>query len=306
MSTTREQRFTTVERAWLDGQGLDVDERWCRVTVSGEPVSIRVLGYGEGEPVLFLHAATWFAAHWSLLASSIPSRRLLWVDMPGHGLSDAVDFSREPRRRMVEVVAGVLAALDVARAAVVGNSLGGMAGLWTALDRPSLVDRVIVVGVPATALPGARPDLMLSLMSVPVVNRIGLRLAVSPLATRWAMRAPLGREGMAALPEPLSELQHLGRRRREFSTTISTWVPATHRWRRARPEVVLTDRELAAIGAPVRFYWGRHDPYGSTAMAHEAAARLDDATVDEHDHGHFPQLTDPTVCGRAITRLLDS
>jgi pimeloyl-ACP methyl ester carboxylesterase len=87
--------------------------------------------------------------------------------MPGHGLSDGVDYSdRDLRPFQTGLFAALLTGLGLTHVAVVGNSLGGMTALWLALDAGDLVSRVVILGVPATALPGARPDLLLSLLSV--------------------------------------------------------------------------------------------------------------------------------------------
>jgi pimeloyl-ACP methyl ester carboxylesterase len=142
------------------------------IEADGTTTSIRVLSFGEGQPILFLHAASWFAAHWSELCSLLKGYRCHCVDMPGHGLSGAADYSGKTLRAFqVELFGKVARALGLRKAPVIGNSLGGMTALWLALGAPQLVDRVVILGVPATALRGARPDLILSLLSTPYLRR---------------------------------------------------------------------------------------------------------------------------------------
>jgi pimeloyl-ACP methyl ester carboxylesterase len=63
------------------------------IEADGTVTSIRVLSFGEGQPILCLHAASWFAAHWSELCSLLTGYRFHCVDMPGHGLSGAVNYA---------------------------------------------------------------------------------------------------------------------------------------------------------------------------------------------------------------------
>lgn len=65
----------------------------------------------------------------------------LTTDLPGHGLSGAVDYrSLDLRRKFVVDVTAILDQLEIAQATVVGNSLGGMYALWLALAAPEPTD----------------------------------------------------------------------------------------------------------------------------------------------------------------------
>ena len=105
--------------------------------------------------------------------------------MPGHGLSDGVDYSdRDLRPFQTGLFKALLTGLGLTHVPVVGNSLGGMTALWLALDGGDLVSHVVILGVPATALPGARPDLLLSLLSVRGLNRALLALPATSTTSR--------------------------------------------------------------------------------------------------------------------------
>lgn len=84
------------------------------------------------------------------------------------------------REQAVNVIAGVLDGLGIDQVTLVGNALGGLFSLWFALDRPSRVARVVLVGQPAGAIAGARADLTMGVITAPVVGRVATSMARLP------------------------------------------------------------------------------------------------------------------------------
>src|SRR5262247_4168163 len=160
-----EDRLRSTERALFARLGGEPTEHVVPAGPAADSPRLRVLTFGTGAPVVCLHAASWFAAHWAPLCARLPGRRVYCVDMPGHGLSDGVDYSdRDLRAFQTGLFTAFLDGLGLTHGPVVGNSLGGMTALWLALDAGDRVSHVVVVGVPATALRGAQADLLLSLL----------------------------------------------------------------------------------------------------------------------------------------------
>ena len=56
-------------------------------------LTLRALEVGRVEPALFLHGFSHCTAHWAPLVSRLVDTRSIMIDMPGHGASDAVDYS---------------------------------------------------------------------------------------------------------------------------------------------------------------------------------------------------------------------
>ena len=103
---------------------------------------------GEGDPLILLHggfgATEMFAAILPVLAAN---RRVIAVDLQGHGRT--ADSERPLRiESMADDIAALLAHLGLARATVLGYSLGGAVALQTAIRHPEVVDRLIVVSTP--------------------------------------------------------------------------------------------------------------------------------------------------------------
>lgn len=302
--TAIEEQVKAVEAALFRRYQVSPAEQFVGIRAGDEQVRMRVVSFGDGPAVVLLHAASWFAAHWAPLCALIPGRRFYCVDMPGHGLSDGINYrQRDLRAFQVDLFRQLIGNLGLTGVPVVGNSLGGMTALWLALDAPELVSHLGVVGLPATALPGAKPDLILSALSIPGLNRLMLSLPSTHFSSRMALRNALGADAMKRIaPETMSE-HVLIRRRPEFALTISTWMPETHVWRAGRPAVVILDDELAKLKQPTLFLWGERDPFGSPEIGRRAAGLMPNARLETVPGAHHPQLTDTVACANSLRRF---
>jgi pimeloyl-ACP methyl ester carboxylesterase len=118
----------------------------CAVEVApGQRVSALVWGHGEPELVL-LHGGAQNAHTWDTVALAL-GRRLVAIDLPGHGRSDWREDHDYGPRRNAEAVAVAVEQLAPGAAAVVGMSLGGLTALALAAQRPELVRRLVLVDV---------------------------------------------------------------------------------------------------------------------------------------------------------------
>jgi pimeloyl-ACP methyl ester carboxylesterase len=114
-------------------------------------ISIRYLESGPADAaaaILFLHGGTGTAArHWSGQLSDFAGRgyRCVAPDLRGHG-GTTNDRDGLDQELMAEDAAGLLHALGLARAHVVGFSVGGVTGLYLALAQPGLVASVTTIG----------------------------------------------------------------------------------------------------------------------------------------------------------------
>src|SRR5262249_41008427 len=74
--------------------------------------------------------------------------------------------------------------------------------------------------------------------------------------------------------------------------TVASLMHAIDRFRRPRPESVLTSAELAAITAPAIFILGSEDPYLSVERARPSINQIQGASLHELPGGHAPWLAD--------------
>ncbi|MCY7343147.1 MAG: alpha/beta hydrolase [Pseudonocardia sp.] len=107
------------------------------------PLHVRVLGAGEGVPVLALHGVTGQGGQWRELSHALPGARMIAVDLRGHGHSPWT-----PPWHLEQHLADTLAVLDdlgLARVAVAGHSFGAALAVHLAHAAPDRVDRLALL-----------------------------------------------------------------------------------------------------------------------------------------------------------------
>jgi pimeloyl-ACP methyl ester carboxylesterase len=102
--------------------------------------------------------------------------------------------------RIDQRVMAVIASCGGRSATFVGNSLDGMAALWTALDGPHLVERCVLIGAPGVAF-GGRADPMLGLLAVPPIARVVLAGRTSPARYARVLAGSLEEPALLQLPD---------------------------------------------------------------------------------------------------------
>jgi len=130
-----------------------------RISVAGIGVNYHDLG--QGAPILFIHGSgpgvsAW--ANWRLALPALAKKfRVIAPDMVGFGFSERPEGIVYSVDTWVAQAVGLLDALGIDKAHVVGNSFGGAIGLALAIRHPERVDRLALmgsVGVPFALTPG--------------------------------------------------------------------------------------------------------------------------------------------------------
>lgn len=180
--------------------------------VAADGFHIRYLEAGQGEPIIHFHGAGGLRLYRSheLLAQK---HRVVLFEVPGFGDSEANERSQSVEdlgRTMAEAVTR----LGIDRFNLMGNSFGGRLALWTALQAPERIHRLVLVA-PAAILPEnhTRPrDLSLEerlrrLFAHP--ERVNLPPPVSPevLAKQNALTGRLAVPSREALEAGMASFQ---------------------------------------------------------------------------------------------------
>ncbi len=286
-----ERRIHDCEAGLLAATDGEIQQSYLELSRTG--LRVRVLAHGEGEPVIALHGVSLSAVVWAPLFGALPDKRLLAVDLPGHGLSDPVRYRRgHLRAHAVALIDDLLDALELERVSVVGHSLGGMLALWYAATGSERISSLIAIGEPAVALAGANVRMPLSLLAIPGLGTAVLRAPAPRRVYRRLLAQGLGRSEVNGAPEALIEALRLSSGRSENARTVASLMHAINRPRKPRPESVLTVSELAAIRIPTTFILGTDDPYLSPARARPSIQQIPGATMHELRAGHAPWLVD--------------
>ncbi|WP_068262036.1 alpha/beta fold hydrolase [Janibacter limosus] len=105
---------------------------------------------GSGHPVILLHGSGPGSTGWSNFRTNIATLaqdfHVYAVDMPGWGQSDTQ--TAETGYDHVAALIAFMDALDIDRAALVGNSMGGITSISTAILHPERVSHLISMGAP--------------------------------------------------------------------------------------------------------------------------------------------------------------
>lgn len=131
------------------------------------PVDLAFAEFGTGEPLVILHGLFGSKRNWASVAAKLATdRRVIVADMRNHG-----DSPRDDRHDYPALAADAAALIERAvggPAAVLGHSMGGKAAMTLALERPELVERLVVVDI-APARSGNTPiELIQALRAVPL------------------------------------------------------------------------------------------------------------------------------------------
>ena len=129
---TQELTFEATSRRLDGGKGLHYHEA------------------GDGPPLLLLHGSGPGVSGWSNFGRNLPNLaarfRTIVLDMPGFGRSPLPQLDRPYPKVAADAACSLLDALGIARASVLGNSMGGYVAGELALAHPDRVDRLVLMG----------------------------------------------------------------------------------------------------------------------------------------------------------------
>lgn len=118
-----------------------------KVQVGEVQLAYRVWGEEDAPPAVLLHCLGEDGEDWRGVVGRLAgTHRVFALDQRGHGHSDWPGEYGFARWR--DDVIGFLQALGLERVALIGHSLGALAALLVAAERPDLVDRLILEEVP--------------------------------------------------------------------------------------------------------------------------------------------------------------
>jgi 2-hydroxy-6-oxonona-2,4-dienedioate hydrolase len=224
----------------------------------------QVFELGTGPPLLYVHGGLNGAFEVvPVLRRLAKNHRVLAVERPGHGLADpfdyrGVDLLDHARTFLRDIVD----ALELSTVDVVANSIGALWSVAFAIDAPSRVSRLALVGAPFGV--ARRPPLMMLPLGFPLIGqRLGRHFFST--STRDGCRKFWG-QVIVKHPERIDDLMldvDVANSRRNAESMIAL-IQCIADWRRLayRRELILGER-WRDLTTPTLLVWGEDDAFGS-------------------------------------------
>jgi pimeloyl-ACP methyl ester carboxylesterase len=272
------------------------EERWAEVR--GIRLRVYVGGPEGAEALVLVHGLRGAAANWTLLAPELArTRRVLALDLPGHGGSDPLPAAPS-LAPYADRIGDLVEREGLAGAHFVGHSLGGLISLRLAVRRPELVRGVVLAAAAGIGSSTRWAERILALLGWLQPGR-----KISPhwrrvVASRALREAVFGYWG-AADPASLSAraVEGLLRDVNLHTDTASAWRALT----RDDPR-----RDLHDVRCPCLVLWGARDNQLPLVDAFDYARRLDAPLRVIAECGHLLIVERPDACLDAIEHFLVS
>ena len=260
-------------------------------TASGQ---LSILSAGVGEPVILIHGLG--ATKGSFLptvAALAGSFRTIALDLPGFGDSVKPLGAAYHPPFFARAVVDLLDALELQRAHMIGNSLGGRVALELGLRHAARVGRLALLA-PSLAWRRERPW-------APFLRLLRPELGLLQITPRWAVEAVVhrlipvaGSNWVQAGADEFLRAYLTPRGRAAFyATARQIYLEEPHGakgfWTR-----------LATLAPAALFVWGKQDGLVPIGFAAHVKETLPAARHLELDCGHVPQLERPVETHAAI------
>jgi pimeloyl-ACP methyl ester carboxylesterase len=263
-------------------------------------LSLHYLVEGRGPAVILLHGLGGFAASWRHNIGPLSSRATVYaVDLPGFGRS-AKPRGRYDLGYFARALHGLLDALGLSQAALVGHSLGGAVAVTYALTHPARVERLALLGA---VVPGFNWHVS---WRHRLVSAYGLGELVAACGCAPMYRAAIAGCFHVADPAEVDFLVGCDYDVRTAAAARAAWLSTTRALR-----VELVDRRqdyrraIATLDVPVLLVHGRQDPAVPPAHCAEAADGFPRGHVRWLDAcGHFPHIEHAPVVNAWLADFL--
>jgi pimeloyl-ACP methyl ester carboxylesterase len=278
--------------------GVTDPERLRFHTVTTARARLSTLEAGSGTPVIAIHGLGGTKGSFLPTVAALAGRfRVIAPDLPGFGDSDKPVAAPYDARYFADTVLDLMDALEIERAHLIGNSLGGRIALEIGLRAPERVERLALLAPSmawrrqrtwAPLLRLVRPELgLVQVTPRPIVQAIVHRLI------------PGANEGWTAagVDEFLRAYMTPAGRAAFYAAARQIYLEAPDGAQGFWPR-------LCELQPGALFVWGRRDTLVPIAFARHVADALPQARHLELDCGHVPQVERPRETHAAVGEFL--
>ena len=284
--------YKAAQQALLKKYGVMAKSRY--VKLKNPSLTVHVLEAGRGEPVLLLHGGNATAAQLAPLIGALQNDFHVFApDRPGCGLTDMIDYKGIPfRQHSLDCVTGIMDELELPKAAIVANSMGGYWSLVFALAHPERVTRLVLLGEPAASGP-PQPN-------APPPPPAPKNPTLEGIRGLWRTR--LGVDVDHVSEEVLDEALAAAR----LPGAGLAWDSMRQEFQRQQLSTYALRPELKGLRPATLLIWGDRDSLGTgAAMGKEMAAIAPHARCEVlKNAGHLPWLDQPERCAQMTLEFL--
>ena len=278
----------------------DPDSRF--IDVNGLTVHYKI--YGEGEPyIVLLHGFGASLFSWQQVLQPLSQYgTVIAYDRPGFGLTERPmpeEWDGEnpyTRDAQEQLLLGLLDALEIEQAILVGNSAGGTVSVATALNHPERIKALVLVDA-AIFTTGGGPSYLRWLFRLPQVDRLGPWLVrniqkwgMELIKTAWHDPSKITPAVLEGYIKPLQ---------------VENWDRALWEMNKVTGEADLAER-LGELRLPVQVVTGDDDRIVPTADSVRLAEEIPGAELIVFERcGHVPQEECPQQFLEAAGEFLE-
>lgn len=279
---------------WLDLLGAEVRFR-------GTKFRTRTIEAGSGEPLILIHGNGGHAEAWAKNVLRLAAERhVVAMDLVWHGLSSTPPFTIDMVPTYTEQILDLIDDLGGGPVAIEGESLGGWAGLWTALHYPDKVSKLVL---------NTTAGVFLGDPNEPAPRDAGAGLRERSLA---AIRDPSDETVRARLEWLMASPDHvtdeLVALRKYYYTRPATRESLTKVFENSfgkHTTYRIGVEELARLTVPILVLWTDKNPGQGPDVGRRIAEAVPGAEFELIvDAGHWPQWEQPETHDKIILDFL--
>jgi len=239
---------------------------------------------GDGPAIVFLHGHPFSRAMWAAQVETLSDEfRVVAPDLPGYGESPPLAQIMS-MRRFADAVLELLDFLGIARATVVGLSMGGLVAMELGLEHPERIDGLVLAAT--TAAPATDEDVERRRRAAAEIDAHGMLGHTAEMLPRLFGPAASRDPGLT-VPIVTTMLR-----------TSPAGAAAALRGRAERPDY---ERLLGGLRPPALVVVGDTDAYSTKQVTDQLVAALPDPEVlILPGVGHFPNLEAPDAFDAAV------
>lgn len=281
---------------WLEHAEKFVHAEHSRFAmINGARVHYQEVGPKDAPAIMLIHGFTAFNLVWSevLLPIAAAGYRVVAPDLLGHGFTEKPRDSEYTIESQSSMVVALMDHLGIEHTIVVGNSYGGAIAAVCALDYPTRVDRLVLVGAVINNEP--KNKFMLRLASAPIIGDVVTPLLMdSRLIVRRRLKKIYSEFAHLLFDENRLQVRHLplkaARTQRAILRTLRGW------------KVERVEREAHRIKQPTLIIWGENDSDTPLPMGRRLNNLMPNSRlVVFRNCGHLPQEEYPVEFTRLVT-----